>query len=247
MALQGKGAAISKKHNFLISITILLLLFSIIVACSSPSGQGTDPDTAPSESESNEREEIATEGVQEIDEEEARVSYLDKSISVSKASFADNSFTFDYPSNWNIIDDDAIDYLFDTSLSGGSRSDFDYLGGVYVGDLWKEDIGEASFTIYVIDDPSFTAEVTDDRYQAVKNSYENQFGERLLGLEKTEFNGYEAFDIKTIGNSRMTQSRQIYIMTEGKVCVLTFMSRIELYEDYWVILADILDSFNIQE
>ena len=236
-----------KNRNFLIPISILLLLFFLVFACTDSSEQSNASDNTSSESEINTQEEIKTEEVQEMEDEDTGVSYIDESLSADKASFAENIFTFDYPSNWSIIENDDIDYLFDTSLAGGSISSFDYLGGVYVGERWEEDIGESSFTVYIISDSSFIPQITDDQYQSVKNSYENQFGDRLLGLEKTEFKGYEAFDIKTIGKSRKTQSWQKYVMSEGKVFVLTFMSRIELYEAYQVIFSDTFDSFDIQE
>ena len=236
-----------KNRSFLITISILLFLFSAVFACTDSSEQSNASDNASSESEMNTQEEITTEELQEIENQETEVSYIDESLSAGKASFAENIFTFNYPSNWSIIDSDDIDYLFDTSLSGGSRSSFDYLGGIYIGERWEEDIGESSFTVYIISDSSFAPQISDEQYQSVKNNYQSQFGDRLLGLEKTDFNGYEAFDIKTIGNSMMTQSWQKYVMSEGKVFVLTFMSRIELYEAYQVIFSDILDSFDIQE
>ena len=163
------------------------------------------------------------------------------------AGFSEDIFSFDYPSNWKIIDDTAIDKLFNTSLKGGSKSDFDYIGGVYVGDFWEEDIGEAVLTIYIVSDPNFSSTMSEDQYNSIKSSYESQFGDRLLSIERVSLDGFDAVDIKTIGKSEQTQSWAINATGDGEAYMLDLRAKVNQYSGYEPIFQEIVDSFKISK
>lgn len=233
------------KFKLTILVTILVL-FSLTGCCFS-SGPSETTKTTVSEITATLTEEDKAEDTQESAESVAQSLFLEESLQAEMESFSEDIFSFDYPSNWKIIDDTAIGELFETSLEGGSESDFDYIGGVYVGDLWEEDIGEAVFTIYIVSDSAFSSTMSDDQYNAVKSSYESQFGDRLLSIEKINLDGFDAVDVKTIGKSEKTQSWAINATGDGEAYMLDLRSKVNLYAGYEPIFQDIINSFRISK
>lgn len=132
-------------------------------------------------------------------------------------------------------------------MEGASKSDYAYIGGVYVGDSWAEDIGEAVFSITIIEDSFFNRTPSNDQYNTLKDNYESQFGDRLLSIAKTQIPGFLALEVKTIGKSKLTQSRTFYVFSEGKAYALDLRSKIELYDSYEPIFIDIMKTFQIVE
>ncbi|MBU2598058.1 MAG: hypothetical protein KKC53_02600 [Actinobacteria bacterium] len=174
-------------------------------------------------------------------------SYIKESIAAESKTFSESVFTFKYPSNWKKIDDKKIDEIFKTSMRGGSPDNFEYIGGVYIGDSWKEDIGEAVFSIFVISDPASTGTISDEQYENVKNTYESQYGKRLISINQSTICDLPDIEIKTIGKSKETQSWGIYIIISGKTYMLDLRARKELYPDYEPIFIDIIDSLKISK
>lgn len=132
-------------------------------------------------------------------------------------------------------------------MRGGSPDNFEYIGGVYIGDLWKEDIGEAVFLIFVISDPAITGTISDEQYKNVKNTYESQYGKRILSIKQNTICDLPTIETKTIGKSNETQSWGIFIMISGKTYMLDLRARKELYPDYEPIFIDIIDSLEISK
>jgi hypothetical protein len=224
----------------------MLVLFTLTGCCFS-SGSSTTTETTTTETIVTLTEENSVEDTQEATESVAQSSFLKESLQAEMTGFSDNIFSFDYPSNWKIIDDAAIDKLLNTSMQGASRNDFDYIGGVYVGDFWEEDIGEAMLTIYIVSDSAFSSTMTEDQYNAVKSSYESQFGDRLLSIEKVSLDGFDAVDIKTIGKSEQTQSWAINATGDGEVYMLDLRAEVNQYVGYEPIFQDIVNSFKISK
>ena len=230
-----------------LTIFVVMLVLFALTGCCFSSGSSTTTETTIPETTITLTEEDAAEDTQEAAESVAQSLFLEESLQAEMTGFSENIFSFDYPSNWKIIDDAAIDKLLNTSMQGASRSDFDYIGGVYVGDFWEEDIGEAVFTIYIVSDSAFSSTMSDDQYNAIKSSYESQFGNRLLSIEKISLDGFDAVDIKTIGKSEQTQSWAINATGDGEAYMLDLRAEINQYAGYEPIFQDILNSFKISK
>ena len=230
-----------------LTIFVAMLVLFTLTGCCFSSGSSTTTETTIPETTITLTEEDAAEDTQEAAESVAQSSFLEESLQAEMTGFSENIFSFDYPSNWKIIDDAAIDKLLNTSMQGASRNDFDYIGGVYVGDFWEEDIGEATFTIFIVSDPAFSSTMSDDQYNAIKSSYESQFGNRLLSIEKVSLDGFDAVDIKTIGKSEQTQSWAINATGDGEAYMLDLRAEINQYAGYEPIFQDILNSFKISK
>lgn len=224
--------------RYIIAIIVFLLIFGFSLACTA------EPETKTSEGVS---EPTYVEETTELEETEITQdnSYLQESLDLKPASFSEDIFTFDYPSNWKVIDDNAVEQLFKTSLEGDSRDSFDYIGGVYVGESWAEDIGEAVFTIFIVSDTSFSNTITEEQYNNIKDSYESQFGDRLISIDKIKFKDFDAVELKTIGKSEQTQSWAINITVDGMAFMLDLRSIKELYAGYEPIFTNIIDSLEI--
>jgi hypothetical protein len=218
------------RKRYIIPIIIFLLSLSFLLSCT------LKPET---------EETTALETSKEEDAQQK--SYLEESLAAGPVSFSENIFAFDYPSNWKIIDEQAINQLFKTSMEGSTRDSFDYIGGVYLGENWSEDIGEAVFSIYTVSDSSFNGTISNEQYDSIKNNYESQFGERLLSLNKIKFNSLDAVEIKTIGRSEQTQSWSINTIAEGEAYMLDLRAKRELYDDYEPIFIKIINSFKISK
>ena len=230
-----------------LTIFVAILVLFTLTGCCFSSGSSTTTENTITETTATLTEEAEVEDTLEAANTAAKSSLLEESLRAEMTSFSENTFSFDYPSNWKIIDDAAIDKLFNTSLKGGSKSDFDYIGGVYVGDFWEEDIGEAVFTIYIVSDSAFSSTMSEGQYNAIKSSYESQFGSRLLSIEKASIDGFDAVDIKTIGKSEQTQSWAINATGDGEAYMLDLRAEINQYAGYEPIFQDILNSFKISK
>ena len=230
-----------------LTIFVAMLVLFTLTGCCFSSGSSTTTETTIPETTITLTEEDAAEDTQEAAESVAQSSFLEESLQAEMTGFSENIFSFDYPSNWKIIDDAAIDKLLNTSMQGASRIDFDYIGGVYVGDFWEEDIGDAVCTIYIVSDSAFSSTMSDDQYNAIKSSYESQFGNRLLSIEKVSLDGFDAVDIKTIGKSEQTQSWAINATGDGEAYMLDLRAEINQYAGYEPIFQDILNSFKISK
>jgi len=230
-----------------LTIFVVMLVLFALTGCCFSSGSSTTTETTIPETTITLTEEDAAEDTQEAAESVAQSSFLEESLQAEMTGFSENIFSFDYPSNWKIIDDSAIDKLLNTSMQGASRNDFDYIGGVCVGDFWEEDIGEAVLTIYIVSDSAFSSTMSEEQYNSVKSSYESQFGSRLLSIEKVSLDGLDAVDVKTIGKSEKTQSWAINSTGDGEAYMLDLRAKVNQYSGYEPIFQDIVDSFKISK
>ena len=230
-----------------LTIFVVILVLFTLTGCCFSSGSSTTIGTTITETTATLTDENAVEDTQEATESVAQSSFIEESLQAEMTGFSENIFSFDYPSNWKIIDDTVIDKLLNTSMQGASRNDFDYIGGVYVGDFWEEDIGEAVFTIYLVSDSAFSSTMSEEQYNAVKSSYGSQFGSRLLSVKRVSLDGFDAVDIKTIGKSEQTQSWAINATGDGEAYMLDLRAEVNQYAGYEPIFQDILNSFKISK
>jgi hypothetical protein len=238
---------IGMKIKNLIPFLILGTIFAITLACSGTGGESRE------EVELETKEQIIKEEViiEETEEELPTIekSYLKDSLAAESAIFTENIFSFNYPSNWRIINEEVVDSIFETSMRGWPKENFEYIGGVYIGEKWEEAIGEAVFSLFVISDPNFNGTITDEQYENVKNAYESEFGNRLLYINRIAICDLPAIEMKTIGKSDKTQNWGIFIVPEvnGRFYNLDLRTGRELYPDYELIFIDIIDSLEISK
>jgi hypothetical protein len=237
----------NKRIKYLIPFIVLGVIFAITLACSGTGGERKE-EVELETKEQIDKEEVA---IEETEEEvsTAEVSFVEESLGVKFTTFSENIFSFGYPSNWRIIDEEVVDSVLETSMRGWPKENFEYIGGVYIGEKWEEAIGEAAFSLFVISDPNFNGTITDEQYENVKSAYESEFGNRLLDINKITICDLPAIEIKTIGKSDKTQNWGIFIVPEisGRFYNLDLRARKELYPDYEPIFIDIVGSLEISK
>jgi len=162
-------------------------------------------------------------------------------------TFEGNIFSFEYPSNWEVITEKEIDVLLDTSLKGMSPGGYDYIGGVYTGDV-DGCRGCAHIVVVSLKDPNLTGTLTDEQYEQVKASYENTMGPRLISIERTEVSGMPGVEVVNIGRSKDTKLRGVIIVPPepGIAYSLSCLSHEDSFDDFEAIFSRALESLRIK-
>ena len=232
----------NKKVKYLFPFVVIGLIFALALACNGSKEESSEKATAETKKE-------IIEEITKAEDYSVEKTYLEESLAAEPATFSENIFSFKYPSNWKRIDENLTDSIFETSMRGWPKENFDYIGGIYIGEKWKEAIGEAVFSLFVVSDPNFNGTITDEQYENVKKAYESEFGSRLLSIERSTVCELPAIEIKTIGKSDKTQNWGIFIVPEisGKFYMLDLRTTKELYEGYEPIFIDIIDSLEISK
>jgi len=161
-------------------------------------------------------------------------------------TFEGDGFSFDYPSNWEVITEKEIDVLLDTSLKGMSPSGYDYIGGVYTGGV-DGCRGCAHIVVVSLKDPNLTGTLTDEQYGQVKANYENTMGPRLISIKRTEVSGMPGIEMVNIGRSKDTKLRAVIIIPPepGIAYSLNCLSHKDSYDDFEAIFSRAMESLRI--
>jgi LysM repeat protein len=126
-------------------------------------------------------------------------------------TFQDNVFSFQYPGDWQVIDDAAVRVLLRTSLKGLTEDSYAYIGGVYTGSVETSE-GCASIVLVVLKDASLNGQFSDSTYGDMKAGYETTMGERLLSIQQTAVDSLPAVEIVHIGASHEAQIHSLMIV-----------------------------------
>ncbi len=235
------------KIKYLMPFLVFGVIFAIALACSGTGGESKE-EVGLEKEEQIGNEEVA---IEETEEEVSpvEVSFAEESLSAELTTFSENIFSFNYPSNWKTVNEGVVDSIFETSMRGWPKENFEYIGGVYIGEKWEEAIGEAAFSLFVVSDPNFEGTITDEQYENVKDAYKSEFGNRLLDISKITICDLPAIEIKTIGKSDKTQNWGIFIVPEvsGRYYNLDLRAKKDLYPDYEPIFIDIVSSLEISK
>jgi len=161
-------------------------------------------------------------------------------------TFEGDIFSFEYPSNWEVITEKEIDVLLDTSLKGLSPGGYDYIGGVYTGGV-DGCRGCAHIVVLLLKDPNLTGTLTDEQYEQVKASYVNTMGPRLISIERTEVSGMPAVEVVNIGRSKDTRLRGVIIVPPkpGMAYSLSCLSHKDSFDDWEAIFSRAMESLRI--
>ncbi len=163
-------------------------------------------------------------------------------------AFAEDIFSFEYPSNWERITEEEIDTLLETSLKGLRPGGYDYIGGVHVGGV-GECRGCAQIVIVVVKDPSLTGTLTDEQYEQVKEAAEEQMGSRLISHRKTEVSSMPAAESIHIGASPQTKLWELIIVPPdpGVAYLFSCSSHKDSYSDFEGVFERSIESLRIGE
>ena len=161
-------------------------------------------------------------------------------------TFEGDIFSFEYPSNWEVITEKEIDVLLDTSLKGMSPGGYDYIGGVYTGGV-DGCRGCAHIVVVLLKDPNLTGTLTDEQYEQVKASYENTMGPRLISIKRTEMDGMPGIEVVNIGRSKDTKLRGVIIVPPepGIAYSLNCLSHKDSFDDFEDLFARAIETLHI--
>lgn len=161
-------------------------------------------------------------------------------------TFEGDIFSFEYPSNWEVITEKEVEVLLDTSLKGMSPGGYDYIGGVYTGGV-DGCRGCAHVVVLSLKDPNLTGTLTDEQYEQVKAGYENTMGPRLISIERTEVSGMPGVEVVNIGRSRETKLRAVIIVPPepGIAYSLNCLSHKDSYDEFEAIFSRAMESLRI--
>jgi tetratricopeptide (TPR) repeat protein len=163
-------------------------------------------------------------------------------------TFSDEGFSFEYPSNWEVIGEEEVDALLDSSLKGLQQDSYDYIGGVYYGDVGSSR-GCAEIVIVVVKAPGFTGTLTDEQYEQAREAAESQMGSRLVSHRKTEVSSMPAAESVHIGASGRTKIWDLIIVPPepGMAYLFTCSSHEDSYDDFESIFERAVETLRIGE
>lgn len=169
-------------------------------------------------------------------------------VTAVPTTFAENIFSFEYPSNWKKITQKEISTLFETSLKGMKVGGYDYIGGIYTGGV-GDCRGCAQIVIVVVKNPSLTGTLTDEQYEQAKEATEKQMGSRLISYSKTEVSSMPATESVHIGASRQSKLWELIIVPPepGVAYLFSCSSHKDSYDDFEEVFARAIKSLRIGE
>ncbi|MCR4405614.1 MAG: LysM peptidoglycan-binding domain-containing protein [Anaerolineae bacterium] len=170
------------------------------------------------------------------------------SVTVVPVTFAENIFSFEYPSNWEKITQKEISTLLKTSLKGLQAGGYDYIGGVYTGGL-DNCRGCAQIVIVVAKNPGLTGTLTDEQYEQAKEATEKQMGSRLISYKKTEVSSLPATESVHIGASGQSKLWELIVIPPepGVAYMFSCSSHKDTYDDFEEVFARAIKSLRIGE
>ena len=120
------------------------------------------------------------------------------------ATFDEDVFSFEYPSDWTLITAADIPALLRGALQGLTSDQYRYIGGVYTGTLNGPD-GCAQIVLVVLKDANIAGTFTDEQYEAVREATEQRMGSRLLSHRYVVVGGLPGAESIHIGVSQQTK------------------------------------------
>jgi tetratricopeptide (TPR) repeat protein len=163
-------------------------------------------------------------------------------------TFSDAGFSFDYPSDWEVIGEEEVDALLDSSLKGLPPGSYDYIGGVYYGDIGNSR-GCAEIVIVVATDSGFTGTLTEEQYEQLRESAESQMGSRLVSYRKTEIGSMPAVESVHVGASGRTKIWDLIIIPPepGLAYLFNCSSHKDSYDQFEPIFMRAAETLRIGE
>ncbi len=165
-----------------------------------------------------------------------------------RATFRDGIFTFEYPAGWQLVTEEQIPDVLQTSLQGLSWGSYEYVGGVYTGSLENER-GCAKMVIVVVEDPSLPGTLTDEQYEAMRRATAERVGSRLLSHFKTEVCSMPAAESVQIVDSEQSRLRQVIIVPPwpGQAYIFTCCSHPDSYAEFEPVFQRAIETLRIGE
>ena len=137
---------------------------------------------------------------------------------VTSIRFSDHSVSFEYPSNWEIIDEDGIQTLLQGTLEG--IGDWDYIGGVYTKKA-DDCLDCAQVTITVIPIPTGFPGWSDEFYEQIKQNAESSMGDRLQLHRQVQIGDYPGWETIYLGKSGRTKIWDKSFLPSGESILVT--------------------------
>ncbi len=116
--------------------------------------------------------------------------------------FDDHQVTFEYPSNWEVIDDAGVQSLLRGTLKG--IGDWEYIGGVYTKSP-DDCLDCAQVTVTIIPLPAGYPGWSDEFYEQIKQSAQTSMGNRLQLHRQVKIGDYPGWEAIYLGKSGRTK------------------------------------------
>jgi LysM repeat protein len=130
-------------------------------------------------------------------------------------TFRDDVFSFEYPSNWKRMSESEVNAARAMLSLGGAAGDFEYVGGVYTGDLITgRDLGLVAVTVIKVS--GLPGTLTDAQFSQLKATYERQIGSDLLSIEKTQVGSMSGVELEVLQSGMRNLLLLIFSGEQGR-------------------------------
>jgi uncharacterized membrane protein YhaH (DUF805 family) len=137
---------------------------------------------------------------------------------ISTILFDDHQVSFDYPSNWEVIDDSGVQTLLKGTLKG--IGDWEYIGGVYTNS--PDDCRDcAQIVVTVIPLPDGFPGWSDEFYESIKQNAQSAMGDRLQLHRQVRIGDHPGWESIYLGKSGRTKLwDKSFVPKDGNVLVM---------------------------
>jgi hypothetical protein len=163
---------------------------------------------------------------------------------ISAILFNDHQVSFEYPSNWEVVDDAGVQTLLHGSLQG--IGDWEYIGGVFTEDLDPCD-DCASFTIAIIPLPDGFTGWSDAFYEQIKQSAQSSMGERLQLHRQVQIGDYPGWESIYLGKSGQTKiwAKSFLVSGESVLVMVSTSSNPDQFDQFQPIFEQAFSTLSL--
>jgi nucleoid-associated protein YgaU len=146
-------------------------------------------------------------------------------------TFQGDVFSFEYPSNWNRMSEGEANAARIRLSLGGAAEYFEYVGGVYTGELFTGQ-GRGLIAVTVIKDPRLPGTLTDAQFSQLKTAYETQVGSRLLSMQKTPIGSMSSVELEVLESGTRIRLLLIFSGEPGRAFEFFCLAPGENFDDH---------------
>jgi hypothetical protein len=163
---------------------------------------------------------------------------------ISVILFDDHQVSFDYPSNWEVIEADVVRTLVQGTLKG--IGDWEYIGGVYTKAV--DDCRDcAQIVVTVIPLPDGFPGWSDEFYEQIRQNAQSSMGDRLLLHQQVKIGDYPGWEAIYLGNSGRTKlwDRSFLPSGESVLVMISASASPEQFEQFLPIFEQAFSSLSV--
>jgi hypothetical protein len=137
---------------------------------------------------------------------------------VQLVTFAEHEVSFEYPSNWGVIDESGVETLLQGALKG--IEDWEYIGGVYLNSL-GDCLDCAQIVVYAVPLSEGFPGWSEEFYESLEQNNQDSMGGRLLFHRPIAMDDYPGWEVIYLGKSGRTKIWDQSLLPEGQDLLVT--------------------------